>query len=1134
MSDYYHGQQDPNHDAFRPDAGWQPGVDAGFLSDDPAQLGAQMQQGGVPLFQSAGQGAEFYAQGSDAPTRVGRPVNPQMVSRRTSVERPAQPARQEEEAPAAPAAQAMPVAQEAPAAPARRRRSRVAERAQSEAAQSEPMQSEPAPADDLFRAGDSESAYGVPPQERRPQTSSQRPASAAPRYPVSRTALPQGEARRPAQAGTPQRRPAQQRPTDAPAQPQRHPAQGQRPSDARVQPQRRPAQPDDPRAQRPAARKQADENYRRQPAPPVRYEDEDDAYDEQEERRGGVLLPIVVILLAIGALLAGICLPDWDHMGGVGEKVAPVKHAVVGVFDKVKGLIVPEEEALKSFSATAAGGTAPTQVLFTVQTAKDVEAIRIVDDRGATVYSGAFADGGDVIANSNVLLWQPACTVNEAYTGGYTVYATRKGAELEQGMPAAGAPVTISEPEDIQPPMAAFSCDTVISAVPARVTFTVTTSPAVSAVRVVDDNNSALITMFDTDDAGNWGSMTEVDGRRVWTLTTEILGAYTGSYSAQYMADDSLNFTPSGYSVAVQLGNEPVATLPPMETPAPTPTPSPAPTPTPTPSPTPTPTPTPSPTPTPTPLPTTPPLPELSAEPAEAAQPEALGMKATIYANAKTVKNYNRSRAVNMLNAFTTTVGGSDYAGWRQAGVLTFRSGPLRQNAAYSTVEVENEKLSLVWNQPIGGMKVYSGDVYGVTAPGQPVIVKWPTELRKNMGLYDGMKEVTALKEVIVAAQDGKVYFYNLLTGEATRDPIDLGAPSRGGLSVATNGTPVLGVGQYTGKLSKKTVKNGYHVLNLVTNEKAMLIEGDGKDKNTNYTGFTGAALFDSLTGTMVVGSQNGVLYTAELGGVRDAYDYAANKLDLDTDIQGYKAVIKGQDKGQTNIDASVAMYNNYVYYADQAGVVQCVDVNTLQPVWAVDTEDNVDATPALDVENDTTVALYTGNTLVKRRKKDDTCAIRRINALTGEVVWTYEVPDASYAKNQEVGCYASPVVGQESISDLVIFTVSYGEEPAKVIALRKADGTLAWETALESPSVSSPVAVYNEAGSAWLVQAEQNGKLNLMNASTGAIVNTLQLTAEGEGAQLELRASPAVYANLLVIGSTGKEAGGVYCVKID
>ncbi|MEG0126691.1 MAG: pyrrolo-quinoline quinone, partial [Clostridia bacterium] len=86
--------------------------------------------------------------------------------------------------------------------------------------------------------------------------------------------------------------------------------------------------------------------------------------------------------------------------------------------------------------------------------------------------------------------------------------------------------------------------------------------------------------------------------------------------------------------------------------------------------------------------------------------------------------------------------------------------------------------------------------LYGVGYPGQPVIVKWPTEVRQRMAMEDAMKQVTALKEVIVSGQDGNIYFYNLLDGTATREPIKLGAPSAGGLSVATNGTPILGVGQ--------------------------------------------------------------------------------------------------------------------------------------------------------------------------------------------------------------------------------------------------------------------------------------------------------------------------------------------------
>jgi len=277
------------------------------------------------------------------------------------------------------------------------------------------------------------------------------------------------------------------------------------------------------------------------------------------------------------------------------------------------------------------------------------------------------------------------------------------------------------------------------------------------------------------------------------------------------------------------------------------------------------------------------------------------------------------------------------------------------------------------------------------------------------------------------------------------------------------------------------------------------------------------------------------VLYTAEFGSIKDTYNYGVNKVDLGSSLQGYKTLMKDQKKTNTNIDASVAMYNNYVYYGDQDGVLQCVDVNTLSPVWALDTGDNIDSTPALDVEDESTVALYTGNTITNRTKKSARCEIRRIDALSGKIDWTYELPeDVTYAKKKDVGVFASPVVGQESISDTVIFTVTNAGSPARVIALNKADGDLVWETMLEGPSISSPVAVYNEAGDAWLVQAEESGKVHLMNASTGEIVNSLQLSVEEEGAELQIKASPAAYANLVIIGTTGPKAGGVYCLKID
>ena len=109
----------------------------------------------------------------------------------------------------------------------------------------------------------------------------------------------------------------------------------------------------------------------------------------------------------------------------------------------------------------------------------------------------------------------------------------------------------------------------------------------------------------------------------------------------------------------------------------------------------------------------------------------------------------------------------------------------------------------------------------------------------------------------------------------------------------------------------------------------------------------------------------------------------------------------------------------------------------------------------------------------------------------------------------------------------MVIFTVACGQNGSQVIALNKKDGTVAWQTALPASAVSSPVAVYNEAGDAWIIQAEIDGKINMLDAKTGAVLSTV--TVEGE-----ITASPAVYGNLMVIGTTGRGTGAVYCFRID
>ena len=152
---------------------------------------------------------------------------------------------------------------------------------------------------------------------------------------------------------------------------------------------------------------------------------------------------------------------------------------------------------------------------------------------------------------------------------------------------------------------------------------------------------------------------------------------------------------------------------------------------------------------------------------------------------------------------------------------------------------------------------------------------------------------------------------------------------------------------------------------------------------------------------------------------------------------------------------------------------------------------------------------------------------IRRLNALTGEEIWSYEI-SCVYNKDQLSGCKASPVVGQNGISGLVIFTVNMTGSANKstVIALNKMDGTVEWEYELNAAAISSPVAVYNEAGDAWIIQGDQSGNLYLLDGSTGKVCNVLSLGGEIQG-------SPAVYKDMLVIGTCSKDNAYMYGVRI-
>ncbi len=523
---------------------------------------------------------------------------------------------------------------------------------------------------------------------------------------------------------------------------------------------------------------------------------------------------------------------------------------------------------------------------------------------------------------------------------------------------------------------------------------------------------------------------------------------------------------------------------------------------------------------TPLPEPSNSPLPAMTLTAAEDQTPKKMGITDTVYQKGRKVTEPVRTEPLNMP--------GPDEYVYYDGGVFTFRGDSFRRNAAFGTAQLPLRQLSVLWKAPLGSLRTADGTLYGVGWTGQPAIVKWAKEVREMMNLNDEKKAVSVLKEVIVAAQDGKVYFFDLNDGLPTRDPISLGYPLKGSVSVDTMGRPMIGFGQAISKMPGKTGPIGYYLYGLIDQKELFFINGRQTKTQSQYStngAFDGTALFERNTDSLVLAGENGLLYTLKLNTVFDFLDKKTIAVSPEITYLKSKA---DQANMSVAAEGSVAMYGKYAFMADRHGILKAVDTDTMNTVWAFDLGDNTDASPALGFDGDGSLGLYTGTTVFTRSRKSATAYIRRIDALTGAEVWKYPIP-AKYSDDERGGVKASPVVGENAISDLVIFTVNLTNEgsAATVVALDRVTGAEVWKRELDNKAISSPVAVYDESGRAYLIQADEQGILSLMDARTGEVLHSLDIGGKIEG-------SPAVYNDVLVIGATGKDNNYLYGIRLE
>ncbi len=521
-----------------------------------------------------------------------------------------------------------------------------------------------------------------------------------------------------------------------------------------------------------------------------------------------------------------------------------------------------------------------------------------------------------------------------------------------------------------------------------------------------------------------------------------------------------------------------------------------------------------TPTPTPEPTPTPVGLADFNPHSVDGTEPERLISSTAIMVDGEIVEEYESDYEINfdLPERYTEL-----------EGVITFRGDNYRTGAAYGTAEVSSKTLTKLWTKSTSGLSDTDGTYWsGSGWTGQPLIVKWPEATRKNISaMYDWAREKEDLVEVIYATLDGHVYFYELTTGEYTREPLNLGFNYKGAGALDPRGYPILYVGSGVNSINGKSrVK----VVNLIDNTVMFEFGHNESFANRGWHMFDSSPLVSAETDQLIYPGENGILYIIHLN---TKYNEQTGELSVDPDniVKWKYNGVRSGSQYWLGVESSAAIINNYIFLADNGGNLMCLDLNTLKLVWVQDVLDDTNCSPVVDIE-DGHPYIYISTSFHYGWRSYSTAAIPifKIDAETGEIVWRtdytcYTVQDLSG------GVQGTIAVGKNKLSDMIFVPVARtpGASSGTLVALKKDTGEKVWEKETSMYSWSSPVDFYDSDGNGYLLYCNSGFYMFLIDGKTGEQLNYINL-----GGNIE--ASPAMYGNYAVVGT---RAMRTYCIQV-
>ena len=478
--------------------------------------------------------------------------------------------------------------------------------------------------------------------------------------------------------------------------------------------------------------------------------------------------------------------------------------------------------------------------------------------------------------------------------------------------------------------------------------------------------------------------------------------------------------------------------------------------------------------------------------------PEKWGITWEIISNGTIVNNYKRDEAISF---------GKPEEYFALPGIATFRGNNFRNSAVYGTADVALRTLSKKWEKNnVGSLNGWPG--CGWT--GQPLIVKWDEKTKAIMNLFPEKKVKDDLVEVIYATLDGNIYFYDLDDGSFTRNPINVGMNFKGAGALDPRGYPLMYVGSGD-SIGSKVPK--MYVISLIDGK--ILYERSGSDafSQRDWTAFDSSPLVDKETDTLIWPGENGILYTIKLNTVYEEVvktRYSTDRSNKSTYWVGY--------------EPSAVIVDRYLYISENGGMFFCIDLDTMSLVWAQDTRDDSNSTPVFEWNGLDGGYIYTAPSLHWTASgSKGYISIYKLDAKTGDIVWEQKF-DCYTVSGVSGGVQSSPLLGKPGteLDGLIIYTVARtpNEWNGEMVAVDTQTGEIVWKKSMDNYTWSSPVAVYDKDGKAYIIVGDSLGIMKMYD-SKGNELSTIEL-------ETNIEASPAVFNNTLVVGTRGGKVFGI------